>query len=157
MINHNTDLMRYLFGTDILKILIYIVDSIYLHTMKECAVYVKDCTVYKTMNIVGKRWTIHILLELYKGENKEKRFNELKRKLGNITPKTLSERLTELEKEGLIGKNLDNSTNPPKSEYFLTESGMDFIKIIMGIKKWGLKWKFKNKECEKAVCKYCDI
>ncbi|AKB25782.1 Transcriptional regulator, HxlR family [Methanosarcina sp. MTP4] len=109
------------------------------------------------MNIVGKRWTIHILLELYKGEKKEKRFNELKRKLGTITPKTLSERLTELEQEGLIEKNLDNSTNPPKSEYFLTESGMDFIKIIMGIKRWGLKWKFKNKECEKAVCKYCDI
>lgn len=157
MIDHNILFTWYLLGTDILKILIYIVDSFYLHTMKECAVYVKDCTVYKTMNIVGKRWTIHILLELYKGEKKEKRFNELKRKLGTITPKTLSERLTELEQEGLIEKNLDNSTNPPKSEYFLTESGMDFIKIIMGIKRWGLKWKFKNKECEKAVCKYCDI
>ena len=44
----------------------------------------KDCTVYKTMNIIGKRWTIHILLELHKGEKKEKRFNELKRKLGYI-------------------------------------------------------------------------
>lgn len=116
----------------------------------------KDCTVYKTMNIIGKRWTIHILLELHKGEKKEKRFNELKRKLGEITPKILSERLTELENEGLIAKKVDNSTNPPKSEYFLTESGTDFVKIIQAIKRWGLKWKFQNEECEKAICMYCD-
>ncbi|MDD3041733.1 MAG: helix-turn-helix domain-containing protein [Methanosarcinaceae archaeon] len=117
----------------------------------------KDCTVYKTMNIIGKRWTIHILLELYKGEKKEKRFNELKRKLGDVTPKVLSERLEELEKDGLIEKRVDSSILPLKSEYFLTESGKDFIKIIQEIKKWGLKWKFQKKECEKALCMYCDI
>jgi DNA-binding HxlR family transcriptional regulator len=116
----------------------------------------KDCTVYKTMNIIGKRWTIHILLELHKGEKKEKRFNELKRKLGYITPKVLSERLTELENEGLITKKVDSSTNPPKSEYYLTESGVDFVKIIQAIKRWGLKWKFQSEECEKAICMYCE-
>lgn len=136
--------------TSILEILSYIPDSFYVYTMK-------DCTVYKTMNIIGKRWTIHILLELYKGEKKEKRFNELKRKLGSVTPKILSERLTELEAEGMITKKVDESTNPPKSEYYLTESGRDFIKIIQGIKRWGLKWKFQNEECEKAICKYCDV
>jgi len=116
----------------------------------------KDCTVYKTMNIIGKRWTIHILLELHKGEEKEKRFNALKRKLGCITTKILSERLTELENEGLITKKIDDSTNLPKSEYYLTESGVDFVKIIQAIKRWGLKWKFQNEECEKAICMYCD-
>ena len=116
----------------------------------------KDCTVYKTMNIIGKRWTIHILLELHKGEEKEKRFNELKRKLGYITPKILSERLTELEDEGLITKKVDDLANLPKSEYCLTESGVDFVKIIQAIKRWGLKWKFQNEECEKAICMYCD-
>ena len=136
--------------TSILEIPTYISDSFYVYTMK-------DCTVYKTMNIIGKRWTIHILLELHKGEKKEKRFNELKRKLGYITPKILSERLTELEAEGMIMKKVDESTNPPKSEYYLTESGRDFIKIIQGIKRWGLKWKFQNEECEKAICMYCDV
>jgi DNA-binding HxlR family transcriptional regulator len=76
----------------------------------------KDCTVYKTMNIIGKRWTIHILLELHKGEEKEKRFNELKRKLGYITPKILPARLTELKHEGLITYEVDYSANLPKSE-----------------------------------------
>src|SRR5271157_5622131 len=87
-----TPIMCNFFNTSILEILLYISNSFYVYTMK-------DCTVYKTMNIIGKRWTIHILLELHKGEEKEKRFNELKRKLGYITPKILSERLTELEHE----------------------------------------------------------
>ncbi|MDD3247077.1 MAG: helix-turn-helix domain-containing protein [Methanosarcina sp.] len=117
----------------------------------------KNCIVYKTMNIVGKRWTIHILLELYKGEKKEKGFNELKRKLGGITPRILSARMTELESEGLIVKQVDNSTVPTRSEYFLTDSGEDFIKVIQGIKKWGSKWKFNNSECDRSVCKYCDL
>ncbi len=109
------------------------------------------------MNIMGKRWTIHILLELYKGEKKEKGFNELKRKLGGITPKILSTRLIELESEGLIVKESDNSTVPCRSEYFLTESGEDFIQVIQGIKKWGTKWRFKDSECDRSVCKYCDL
>ncbi len=145
----NQIIFKYAFDTSILDISIYILNSFYVYTMK-------DCTVYKTMNIIGKRWTIHILLELHKGEKKEKRFNELKRKLVYITPKILSERLTELEEEGLIANKIDDSTNLPKSEYYLTESGVDFVKIIQAIKLWGLKWKFQNEDCEKAICMYCD-
>jgi DNA-binding HxlR family transcriptional regulator len=50
----------------------------------------------------------------------------------------------------------DDSTNLPKFEYCLTESGVDFVKIIKAIECWGLKWKFQNEECEKAICMYCD-
>ncbi|AKB25784.1 Transcriptional regulator, HxlR family [Methanosarcina sp. MTP4] len=106
---------------------------------------------------MGKRWTIHILLELHKGDKKEKGFNELKRKLGGVTPRILSARLVELESEGLIIKQTDHSKVPGRSEYFLTESGEDFIQVIQGIKKWGTKWKFKNSECDRSVCKYCDL
>jgi DNA-binding HxlR family transcriptional regulator len=49
-----------------------------------------------------------------------------------------------------------DSTNLPKFEYCLTESGVDFVKIIKAIECWGLKWKFQNEECEKAICMYCD-
>ena len=73
----------------------------------------KNCVLYKTVNIVGKRWTIHILLELYKGEKKEKGFNELKRRLGGVTPRILSARLIELEREGLIVKQTDDSYESP--------------------------------------------
>ncbi|MEZ5336278.1 MAG: helix-turn-helix domain-containing protein [Methanolobus sp.] len=64
--------------------------------------------------------------ELYKGENKQKRFNELKNKLQDVTPKTLSTRLKELEEYGLVDKNIDDSVFPIKSEYSLTQSGEEF-------------------------------
>ena len=67
----------------------------------------------------------------------------------------LSARLKELEHEELILKRVDSSTVPIKSEYSLTKSGEDFIKIIQDMKKWALKWKFKNIVCEKANCKEC--
>ncbi|MBN2489193.1 MAG: helix-turn-helix transcriptional regulator [Methanosarcinaceae archaeon] len=117
----------------------------------------KNCTVYKTMNIVGKRWTIPILLELYKGEKREKHFNELKRKVVGITPKILSVRLVELQTEGLVEKYVGSSVLPERSNYFLTESGEDFVKVIQEIKKWGTKWKFENSECDRSLCRYCDI
>jgi DNA-binding HxlR family transcriptional regulator len=117
----------------------------------------KDCTLYKTVDIIGKRWSLCILLELYKGQNEEKQFNELKNMLQNITPKTLTTRLKELEQYGLVNKKIDDSTVPIKCKYSLTDSGKDFIEVIQQIKKWGLKWKFDNKECERSKCKFCGL
>jgi len=74
-----------------------------------------------------------------------------------ITPKVLSLRLKELEKEGLINKRIDASSFPVKCEYSLTKSGLDFVGIIKDIKKWSLKWKFKNIVCEKADCRECSL
>ena|SRR3989338_98468 len=116
----------------------------------------QDCTIYKTANFIGKRWTLLILLELYKGP-KLKRYSEIKAGLKEITPKILSARLKELEKEGLITKKIDASQFPVKCEYALTKSGEDFIKIIQDMKKWALKWKVKNIICEKADCKECGL
>ncbi len=116
-----------------------------------------DCTIYQTANFIGKRWTLLILLELYKGESKQKRYSEIKKGLSDITPKILSLRLKELGKEGLISKKVDASSFPVKCEYSLTKSGEDFIKIVQDIKKWALKWKVKNIVCEKANCKECKL
>ncbi|WP_406670110.1 helix-turn-helix domain-containing protein [Methanolobus sp. ZRKC4] len=117
----------------------------------------KDCTIYKTVDIIGKKWSLCILLELYKGEKKQKRFNELKNKLQDVTPKTLSIRLRELEEQGFIVKKIDDSVFPIKSEYSLTESGEEFLSIIQSIKKWGLKWQFDNPECGGTNCKVCGL
>ncbi|MDD3043096.1 MAG: helix-turn-helix domain-containing protein [Methanosarcinaceae archaeon] len=117
----------------------------------------KECAVYRSSHIIGKKWTIEIMLELYKGEKEEKRFNELKRKLGSITPTALSTRLNELEKEGMIEKHIDTSVLPGKSEYYLTECGKEFIQVIRELKKWSAKWKFREMGCEEAFCKCCGI
>lgn len=117
----------------------------------------QDCTIYQTANFIGKRWTLLILLELYRGESKQKRYSEIKKGLTKITPKIFSLRLKELEKEGLISKKVDASSFPVKCEYSLTKSGEDFISIIKDMKKWALKWKIKNIVCEKANCKDCEL
>jgi len=115
----------------------------------------KSCAVYKTVDIIGKKWTLLILLELYKGEKKWKRYTELKNKLMDITPKILSFRLKELEKSKMISKKVDASSFPVKSEYSLTKQGEDFINIIEDIKKWSVKW--KASDCKVKDCKDCEI
>ena len=116
-----------------------------------------DCIIYKTTNFIGKRWTLLILLELFRGDSNEKRYSEIKKGMPEITPKILSMRLKELESEGLVKRRVDASEVPVKCLYSLTESGDDFIKIIQDIKKWALKWKFKDKVCEKVNCEECEL
>ena len=117
----------------------------------------KECSVRKAVNFLGKRWTLLILLELYKGSSDWKRYSQLKKELPEITSKILSLRLKELEKENLIKRKIDTAVFPIKSEYSLTKSGNDFIKIIKNIKNWSLKWKIKNKQCKTSDCKVCNI
>ena len=117
----------------------------------------EECTIYKTADFIGKRWTIVILLELYRGKSKTKRYSQLKENIPDITPKILSARLKELEKECLITKKIDVKSIPIKCEYKLTKSGEEFIKIIKHLKTWSLKWKVNNKVCEHANCKECKI
>lgn len=122
-----------------------------MYTMK------KDCSIKKVVNFLGKKWTLLILLELYKGESEWRRFSQIKKDLDNITPKLLSIRLKELEREKLIVKRVSIKRFPIKSEYRLTESGEDFINVIKNIKKWSLKWKKKNKKCDEKDCKDCEL
>jgi len=116
----------------------------------------KECIICDISNIIGKRWTLLILLELYKGNSEWKRFSELKNRLGNITQKILSSRLKELKKEDFIEKKIDKSKVPIKCEYRLTKSGRDFIKIIKNIKKWTFKWRKYRQSCIINDCKNCE-
>jgi DNA-binding HxlR family transcriptional regulator len=113
-----------------------------------------DCTIYRTLNIFGRKWNLLIILELYKA--KMRRYNELKKSLP-ITSKMLSARLKDLEKEGLVKKHIDSSVLPVRSEYSLTGAGIEVFKILQNIKSWGLKWKKKNIICENKNCADCDF
>jgi len=99
------------------------------------------CTVNMTVKYLTKKWTLLIILELYKGPQHTRRFSELKDSLGDITQKILSERLRELETEGIVTKRVDATSFPVKSEYTLTSSGLELVDVIRGIKMWALKWK----------------
>lgn len=114
-----------------------------------------SCTIYKTADFIGKRWTLLILLELYKGGNC--RYSDIKRNVPNITPKILSSRLKELEQQGLVKKRVDDSSIPVACYYSLNDSGREFVGIIQDMKSWALKWKFNSKVCDSIDCKNCKL
>jgi len=116
-----------------------------------------ECTVYRTMDYLSKRWSMLILLELFKGNGHSKRYSELKNDLLGITPKVLSTRLKELESEGLVTKVVDASSFPMRSDYTLTESGLALIDVIKSLKSWALIWKIDNEPCKKMDCGKCRL
>lgn len=115
----------------------------------------EGCTVNLTVRYIARKWTLLVLLELYKGKGHIRRFSELKNCLEGITQKVLSARLKELEKEGLVENRIDESSFPVKSEYVLTESGLEIIDIVKDMKRWALKWKITNIECSCQDCSEC--
>ena len=123
--------------------------SFQIHTMQD------SCTVNQTVKYLTKKWTLLIILELYKGSGYTRRFSELRDALHDITPKVLSERLKELEDEGILTRKVDASAFPVRTEYMLTESGLEIVNVIRGIKIWALKWKIDNIPCGEQDCKVC--
>ncbi len=115
-----------------------------------------SCTVYLTMEYLSRKWAVLILHELNKGEE-WKRFSEIRKAMDDLTPKVLTERLKELESEGLIEKRVDTSCMPIKSEYRLTEASRELMDVIHGLKMWALKWKIHNPECGKMNCRLCTL
>ena len=115
----------------------------------------ESCTVNQTVKYLTKKWTLLVILELYKGEGYTRRFSELMDALDGITQKVLSERLRELEAEGIVTKKVDATTFPVKSEYTLTTSGLELVNVIRGIKTWALRWKIDNIPCGGQDCKVC--
>lgn len=94
-----------------------------------------SCGVERTLKIIGSKWTILILHHLCDGT---KRFGELQRALNGISPKTLSERLKQLEEFGIINKKIFAEI-PLHVEYSLTDQGKSLKKIIYLMREWGEK------------------
>lgn len=117
----------------------------------------KECSIAQTVDIISKKWTLLILLELYKSPENKKRYSQLKKSLADITPKVLSTRLKELEHQNFIIKHTDTSSIPISCTYQLTQSGEAFIDIIKNIKEWTLSWRTHNKLCETLNCKDCPL
>jgi DNA-binding HxlR family transcriptional regulator len=96
-----------------------------------------DCPIASTLNIIGKKWAPLIIRDLLNGR---RRFGELSRSLFGISSRTLSTRLGELEKCGIIKKKVFPEV-PPHVEYSLTPRGHELKLILEQIKKWGDKLK----------------
>jgi DNA-binding HxlR family transcriptional regulator len=91
------------------------------------------CPLEGIMEIISKRWAILIIGSI--GNHKTLRYNEIMKILENISPKSLSDRLKELEKAGLVERNAFAEI-PPRVEYTLTADGEELRKSIMPLMDW---------------------
>jgi DNA-binding HxlR family transcriptional regulator len=96
------------------------------------------CGVIDIWEVLGKRWSLLIIKNLRTKETI--RFNELKRALAGISSTVLSERLLELEREGLVSKKIYPEV-PPRVEYSLTPQAKELELIIKELAKWVGRWK----------------
>jgi len=85
------------------------------------------------MEIIGSKWTALILRDLANGP---KRFGELEKSVGSINPRTLSQRLDDLEKHAIVTKQSYAET-PPRIEYTLTQKGEDLVPVLRAMSAWG--------------------
>lgn len=88
------------------------------------------------MQIIGNKWTALLLKELAAGP---KRFGELQKAIDGLNPRTLSQRLDELEHCAIITKK-SFSEVPPRVEYTLTPKGLDLIPVLRQMASWGDKY-----------------
>ncbi|WP_427108880.1 winged helix-turn-helix transcriptional regulator [Lysinibacillus xylanilyticus] len=89
----------------------------------------------KAMDLIGKRWTGLILYQLLDGPQ---RFNEIESSLP-VSGRLLSERLKELEKEGLVERKVYSEV-PVRVEYSLTDKGRALEGAIRNIESWATSW-----------------
>ncbi|WP_320047590.1 helix-turn-helix domain-containing protein [uncultured Ilyobacter sp.] len=96
----------------------------------------KLCPVCMTQKLVRGKWKIVIIFLLKDGAL---RFSQIKKSIPKVTQAYLSSQLKEMENTGLIIRRSYNQV-PPKVEYYLTDQGKDFIKVIDSMHLWGVDY-----------------
>jgi DNA-binding HxlR family transcriptional regulator len=94
-----------------------------------------NCSVARTMEQIGERWTILILRDAFYGV---RRFDDFQSDLG-VARNILTNRLNHLVSGGIMRKERYQD-NPPRYEYRLTEKGRDLIPVITTMLAWGNRW-----------------
>ena len=97
--------------------------------------YSQFCPIAKATEILGERWTILIIRELLMGG---RRFNELQRGLGDISPALLTARLKSLEEQGIVARRPINGQRG--HEYQPTAACQALLPAILALGEWGLCW-----------------
>jgi len=86
------------------------------------------------LDVIGERWTILLLRDLFlRGP---RRFQDFQESLAGVAPNTLSGRLKDMEKHGLIERRA-YSNHPPRLEYQLTEKGKSLAPVLKALRDWG--------------------
>jgi DNA-binding HxlR family transcriptional regulator len=94
--------------------------------------YGQYCPISRSAELLGDRWTIHIVRDFLTGAS---RFNELIRGNPGLSRALLSRRLKQLQAAGIIQPAADGA-------YELTDAGRDLEPVVFGLATWGARWAF---------------
>jgi DNA-binding HxlR family transcriptional regulator len=93
----------------------------------------ESCPITPVVDLVFSRWTTPILWKL--NEHGRQRFVELQRRIVTITPKVLTQRLRQLERDGLVERTYHPEV-PPRVEYEITELGRSLAPVFHALATW---------------------
>ena len=93
------------------------------------------CPVEAALNVIGGKWKGIVLYHLL--VDGTLRFNELKRKTGDVTQRMLTKQLRELEEDGLVIRRVYAEV-PPKVEYSLSKEGETLRPVLLALRDWGV-------------------
>lgn len=91
------------------------------------------CPVQAAIKVIGGKWKVQILWHLSFGQL---RFAELRKKLGRISEKVLTDQLRQLEHDGVVQRDVFPST-PPAVTYSLNEQGQKLVPLMESLCDWG--------------------
>lgn len=94
------------------------------------------CPIEMALEQIAGKWKGLIIYHLM---DETLRFNELARKVGSVTQRSLTKQLRELEAESIVNRKV-YPVVPPKVEYSLTEKGRDLRDVIIALGNWGQKY-----------------
>src|SRR5580692_6065212 len=92
----------------------------------------QNCSIARSLELVGERWTILVLRDVFLGR---RRFDQMQRSLG-VARNVLAARLDRLVGEGILEK-VPYQERPPRYEYRLTSKGLDLWPVIVELLRWG--------------------
>jgi DNA-binding HxlR family transcriptional regulator len=105
-------------------------------------VKMKSCPIENTFKIIGKKFTVLILRNMING--KQNRFNQLLNSIEQGNPKTLTIRLREMEKSGLIKRKVYHHETPVRIEYYPTEKALALKPILDMMAAYSMKYCSKD-------------
>lgn len=91
------------------------------------------CLAETTLGVLAGRWRPMVIYWLLQGPM---RFNELQRRLGAVTHRTLSKTLKEMDADDLVSRR-DFGEIPPRVEYSLTPRGRSLEPVLVAMERWG--------------------
>jgi DNA-binding HxlR family transcriptional regulator len=130
--------------------------------MRHAELAEKQCAIARTWSVIGERWTMMVLRELFRGSH---RFEDIQAKL-QMGRNVLADRLQQLEADGVIERR-QYQERPVRHDYHLTRKGEDLYPLLLAMLRWGNTYtvdepplRLRHKSCRHVVdptvvCDHC--